>query len=535
MKKLPIGVATFSELIENNYTYIDKTAQIHRMVNEGKIYFLSRPRRFGKSLLVNTLENLFKGNKELFKGLYIYDKYDWTQNYPVIYLDFASIGHKNPETLERSLNDFINMTKMEHSIDLVSEDLTSKFTELIIRIHEKYDKKVVILIDEYDKAISSHLDDIEIAKGNRDVLRSFYQVLKPNDKHIHFIFVTGISKFTKTSIFSDFNNLDDITINPKYSNICGYTQKDLEENFKEYIDEISENSNVAPEIILDLIKKWYDGYSWDGGNFLYNPFSILEFFNNGKFNNYWFDTGTPKLLIDLIDKKGVDTEVLVNKSATFSGTFPSFKLENLDFATALLQTGYLTIKKEEETIFGESSEYKLAIPNKEVHDSLFSYILGTYTNYDESQIQPMTNKMIKYILNLDETNLQKSFEILLHKIPNILYGKLKKEFEAHYQILAISWLQLLGFDIEGEVMTIKGRMDAVLKQKHNIIIIEFKFSETESMDNMLNDGLNQIIKNEYYKPYQNKNVILLSVAFQPRNVKCKLLNLKKAFKLLKKV
>ncbi|KZX10986.1 ATP-binding protein [Methanobrevibacter curvatus] len=534
MKKLPIGVATFSELIENNYTYIDKTKYIHKMVNEGKIYFLSRPRRFGKSLLVNTLEELFKGNKKLFKELYIYDKYDWTQTYPVIYLDFATIGHKNPETLERSLNDFINMTKMKHSIELVSEDLTSKFSELIMRIYEKYDKKVVILIDEYDKAITSHLDDIEIAKSNRDVLRSFYQVLKPNDKYIHFIFVTGISKFTKTSIFSDFNSLDDITINPKYTNICGYTQKDLEDNFKEHIDKISKNNNVGPEIILDLIKKWYDGYSWDGENFLYNPFSILEFFNNGKFNNYWFDTGTPKLLIDLIDKKGVDTEVLVNKSARFSGSFPSFKLENLDFATALLQTGYLTIKEEEKGVLGESSEYKLAIPNKEVHDSLFSYILGTYTNYDESQIQPMTNNMIKHILNLDEENLQKSFEILLHKIPNLLYGKIKKEFEAHYQILAISWLQLLGFDIEGEVMTIKGRMDGVLKQKNNVLIIEFKFSETESMDKMLDDGLSQIIRNEYYKPYQNKNVILLSVAFQPRNVKCKLLGLKKASSLYKK-
>ncbi|WP_211261707.1 PD-(D/E)XK nuclease domain-containing protein, partial [Methanobrevibacter filiformis] len=224
---------------------------------------------------------------------------------------------------------------------------------------------------------------------------------------------------------------------------------------------------------------------------------------------------------------------LVNKSATFSGTFPSFKLENLDFTTALLQTGYLTIKEEEKTILGESSKYKLAIPNKEVHDSLFSYILGTYTNYDESQIQPMTDNMLKYILNLDEANLQKSFEILLHKIPNLLYGKLKKEFEAHYQILAISWLQLLGFDIEEEIMTIKGRMDAVLKQKDNIIVIEFKFSETESMDNMLDDGLSQIITNEYYKPYQNKNVILLSVAFQPRNVKCKLLDLKRALSMYK--
>ncbi|KZX17314.1 PD-(D/E)XK nuclease domain-containing protein [Methanobrevibacter filiformis] len=261
-----------------------------------------------------------------------------------------------------------------------------------------------------------------------------------------------------------------------------------------------------------------------------NPFSILEFFNNGVFGNYWFDTGTPKLLVDIIDKEGINKDVLINKGSTFSGTFPSFKLETLDFATVLLQTGYLTIKSKS-VVLGESTEYKLGIPNKEVYDSLFAYILGYYTNYDESQVKPMTNDMLNYILNLDELKLQRSFETLLHKIPNLLYGKLKKEFEAHYQILAISWLQLLGFDIEGELMTIKGRMDAILKQKDNVVIIEFKFSEIESMDNMLDDGLSQIIKNEYYKPYQDKNVILLSVAFQPRNVKCKLLSLKKALSL----
>ncbi|KZX10327.1 ATP-binding protein [Methanobrevibacter filiformis] len=281
MKKLPIGVATFSKIIEKNYSYIDKTKYIHKLINEGEIYFLSRPRRFGKSLLVSTLKNLFEGNKDLFKDLYIYDKYDWNQKYPVIHLDFANISHTSPEVLEISLNKFLNDTGRDNGIELEDVDLiTDKFSELIKKVHDKYNKEVVILIDEYDKAISSHLDDIEIAKGNRDVLRSFYQVLKPNDQYIHFIFVTGITKFTKTSIFSDFNNLDDITINPKYVKICGYTQNDIGDVFKEHIDKISQNNNVTSEIIFGLIKKWYNGYSWDGENFLYNRGFV--------FNNFLF-------------------------------------------------------------------------------------------------------------------------------------------------------------------------------------------------------------------------------------------------------
>ncbi|MCL2156420.1 MAG: ATP-binding protein [Methanobrevibacter sp.] len=525
MKKLPKGISTFQEIIEDNYVYVDKTKYIHKVINTGKLYFLSRPRRFGKSLLISTLEELFKGKKELFKGLYIYDKWDWTKKYPIIRLDFGKIAHKNPETLENSLDDFINQKARDNSINLISKTLTSKFAELIEEIHKKFKSKVVILIDEYDKAISSHIDDIEIAKENKTILRDFYQVLKSCDKHIHFLFIAGIAKFAKTSIFSDLNNVDDITIHPKYVNICGYKQNDLESYFKDYINEISIEINMDYDDLISSIKKWYNGYSWDGKNFLYNPFSILKFLDTGKFANYWFDTGTPKMLIDLIKKDSVDIEVLTRKKSKFLGIFPNFELENLDFSTVLLQTGYLTIKKE--TISpGEQSEYTMAIPNKEVEESLFSYIIGNYTNYSAEKIEPMTRNMLNYIIQLDEENLQKSFEILLYKIPNLIYGEIKHELEAYYKILFISWIQLLGFDIEGEIMSIKGRLDAILKHNDLVLIIEFKFSKDKSFDEMLKEAEKQIIDKEYYKPYQDKNVLILAVAFKPKDVKCQLKTLK---------
>ena len=521
MKKLPKGISTFQEIIEDNYIYVDKTKYIHKMVSTGKLYFLSRPRRFGKSLLISTLEELFKGNKELFEGLYIFDNWDWSKKYPIIRLDFGKIAHKNPEVLEKSLDDFINTKARDYSINLISRTLTSKFAELIEETHKKFDSKVVILIDEYDKAITSHIDGIEIAKENKIVLRDFFQVLKASDEHLQFLFITGISKFAKTSIFSDLNNVDDITIHPKYVNICGYKQEDLETYFIDHINELSKNINMNYDDLISSIKKWYNGYSWDGKSFLYNPFSILKFLDTGKFANYWFDTGTPKLLIDLIKKDSVDMEVLTRKKSEFSWIFPNFELENLDFATVLLQTGYLTIKNE--TVYpGEESEYSIAIPNREVEKSLFSYIIGTYTNYSAEKIEPMTKKMLSYIIQVDEENLQKSFEKLLYKIPNIIYGELKREIESYYKTLFISWIQLLGFDIEGEIMSIKGRLDAVVKYNDIVLIIEFKFSKNKSFDEMLKEARKQVLDQKYYIPYQDKNVLILSVAFKSREVKCQL-------------
>ncbi|MCL2116282.1 MAG: AAA family ATPase [Methanobrevibacter sp.] len=256
MKDLPISIETFSILRNNDYVYIDKTKYIHKMIKPGKKYFLSRPRRFGKSLLVSVMEELFKGNKKLFEGLYIYDKWDWDKTNPVIKLDFGYISHESPEILEKSLDEFINLTAAEYSLKLQSTIFTNKFEELIKKVHKKYEKKVVILIDEYDKAIVKNMSRPKVLKSNKLKLQNFYGVLKAADEYIEFLFVTGVSKFTGTSLFSDFNSPNDITLDYNYSSICGYTQEELEREFKEHILETSKILDCSKETLLNWIKEW---------------------------------------------------------------------------------------------------------------------------------------------------------------------------------------------------------------------------------------------------------------------------------------
>ena len=285
MKSLPTGMQYFKEIIENNYLYVDKTKYIHKIASTGKFYFLSRPRRFGKTLLVNTLEELFKGNKELFEGLYIQDKWNFEKNYPIIKIDFGDISHDTSSNLKLSLIKFLKDTAANENIKLEDIDLIpDKFSELIKKLHDKKGKQVVILIDEYDKPIIKHLDDIELAESNRDILSSFYQVLKANDKYLRFVFLTGVSKlgeigdfaesanlrfakFSKTSIFSELNNLSDLTVDPNFAKICGHTQEELEKYFKGYINKLAKKYNTSIDITLSYIEKWYKGYSWNGKDF----------------------------------------------------------------------------------------------------------------------------------------------------------------------------------------------------------------------------------------------------------------------------
>jgi hypothetical protein len=523
MKKLPAGISTFSKMIENDYIYVDKTQYIHEMVSTGEIYFLSRPRRFGKSLLVSTLEELFKGNKKLFKDLYIYDKWDWNEKHSVIHLDLGNIDYENPEMLKLSLEDFIMEIADEYAITLKKRFLNSKFKELIQKICEKTGKKLVVLIDEYDKPIIDKISNIQVANDNREILSNFYQILKGTDKYLRFIFLTGVSKFSKTTIFSKLNNLTDITLNPKYSMICGYTKEELKEHFSEYIADFSKKNNIDTKSTFEIIKKWYNGYSWDGENLLYNPFSIISFLNSGEFNNYWFDTGTPRFLINIIKERddNSDMGIFLNPVTTFAGSFPEFDIEQLDLTTTLLQTGYLTIK-DKEIELGELPLYTIGIPNKEVDESFYAYLLGVYTNKTVGTVQPLAKKMLDYILKADEINLTKSLEVLLSNIPYILHQKIGDKNEAYYHILFLSWMKLMGFDIQGEIQTFKGRIDAVLKQKDEVVVIEIKYSENKSIDKLLNMAMNQIEEIEYYKPYQDKNITLLAIAFKEKEVGCKI-------------
>src|SRR3989339_806700 len=286
MKRLPIGKQDFSSLINEGYIYVDKTEYLYKLITTGAYYFLSRPRRFGKSLLVSTLKEIFLGNKELFKGLWIQDKVEW-KKHPVIHIDFSELSYKN-QSLDTAINKQLNKIIKLYSVDkslLKEDDTKDKFVELVKHLSEL--GKVVILIDEYDKPIIDYIDNIERAEENREILKNFFSAIKPLDSYIQFVFITGVSKFSHVSVFSDLNHLLDISYHIDYSKMLGYTQSELEKYFPDYINQLICAQTISEEEIFAKIKEWYNGYSWDGSNFVYNPFSVLNLFSNKEFADYW--------------------------------------------------------------------------------------------------------------------------------------------------------------------------------------------------------------------------------------------------------
>ncbi|MDR3063601.1 MAG: ATP-binding protein, partial [Methanobrevibacter sp.] len=430
-----------------------------------------------------------------------------------------------PKILKKSLNSFIEETASDNEIQLRNTDLiTDKFLELIKKISKKTNKKVAVLIDEYDKPIIDHIEDVELANKIRNELNSFYSALK-HDEFIEFVFITGVTKFAKTSIFSGLNNLTDLTLSSPL--ICGYSQSELETYFDDRISDFAYNENVSKEYLLDLIRQWYNGYSYNGEDFLYNPYSILSFFEEKTFDNYWFETGTPTFLIKLIQDGKIDVSVLLNPNQVFNGKLPNFDLKNLNFTTILLQTGYLTIKKKEK-IIGKTPKYTLGIPNKEVNDSLYTHILSYYTKSPVSSIPSLMDTILEAIIKLDKERLQKSFEILFSSIPNSLFNKVKEDIrEANFHMMILSWMKIIGLEIIGEVQSSKGTVDAILKKDDLIVVIEIKYSLKSSLKYMIEKALKQIKEKEYPKPYLNKNVLLLAIAIKDRDVSCKIEHLKK--------
>ena len=363
MKKLPIGIQTLSEINGGDYIYVDKTKLIAELI-EGKYYFLSRPRRFGKSLLVDTLKQIFLGNKELFKGLWIENQIDW-QPYPVIHIDFNQVSYKD-QGLREGLKNMVAQVAGEHQITLASSDLKEQFIQLIKDLYAAYRQPVVMLIDEYDKPIIDYLDNIPQAVENREILKTFYSPVKPLDPYLKFVLITGVSKFSHVSIFSDLNNLNDITTHPRYAQMLGITWEEIETNFSEYLEELHKDYGDETRA---LIKHWYDGYSWDGRHFVYNPFSVLNLFDKYKFANYWFRTGTPTFLTKLV-KTGNFNVPEFEQLVTTSSVLDKFEIENIELAGILFQTGYLTIKKK------EGEYYILGYPNHEVRQSWFEHLLS---------------------------------------------------------------------------------------------------------------------------------------------------------------
>jgi len=486
MKKLSIGISDFRELIEGNYIYVDKTEYIYKLINQGKYYFLSRPRRFGKSLLLSTIRYLFENQKYLFKDLYIYDKWNWNETYPVIRISFAIDLLKKDDYKKRIIQELLkNYLNNELDTSQKTEDEVELFENLIINIYRKHKKKVVILIDEYDKPILDLIENIKEAEQVRKYLKAFYSVLKNLDEYIKFVLITGVTKFAKVSLFSGLNQLKDISLDPRYGNICGYTQNELEFYFKDYLQNLN----------LDEIKEWYNGYYFLQDT-LYNPFDILLYLDSKKFNNYWYETGNTEFLFKLLKNKNYQLPYLTKAYYT-NEILNKFDLDYINLEALMFQTGYLTIK-EIQKIDSEEA-YILNYPNKEVRQSFNRELLFYITH--EYQIN-LTSKLKIAIIQENIYEIKNQIDIFLNSIS---YNILKNEYV--YQAAIYGLIYSMGFNIIIEDNTSKGRIDlTILVNKSIVYIIEFKVIKNSKEKG---NSINQILQKEYYKKYLNYEKIYL--------------------------
>ncbi|KZX10823.1 AAA family ATPase [Methanobrevibacter filiformis] len=518
MQNLPLGRQDFRVIREKDYLYVDKTKYIYKLINESDINFLSRPRRFGKSLLINTFKELYEGNEELFKGLYIYNKWDFNKTHPVIKLDFGEGEYESLVKLKLTLDDFLDSCAEDYDVELKKRTISRKFGELIKKIYKKTGKKLVVLVDEYDRAITENLGDNNLLEDIQAILRSFYNVLKTNDQYIEFIFITGVFKICNTSIFSTLNSTTDLTLDEKYSCICGYTYDELEDYFKEHIINLGNKLGLSYNETIKKINYWYDGYSWDGKNKVYSPYSTIELLYYGEFNNYWFKTGTPKSLVDFL-KEADDYSEVLNPILIKNSRLDPFTYEHIDPIAIFFETGYLTVS--EKKIINDVIYYKLQSPNFEVENSMLDYLIDL--NFVIRQDENIKVKLIEYMGQIDNENFQKIIKEFLTHIPS----RIHIDQEYYYQSIFIAWLNGLGFKSEGEIQTNLGLMDVMILEKENTVIIgECKFSKMKENKNepiipyktMLDTGINQIKDKKYYEKYPNKRIIMVTFAFAGKEV-----------------
>lgn len=501
--KLPIGIQTFAKIRDDNYTYVDKTPLIHRLVTEGSYYFLARPRRFGKSLLVSTLQDLFEGRKELFKGLDIEAKWDWETTYPVIKISFGGGTARNLESMQRIVASVLRSNQAHLGVECAHPEHGGIcLKELIEEVHKHTGQKVVVLVDEYDKFIVDNLDQLEVARQGRDVLRDLYSVIKDSDACIKFAFLTGVSKFSKMSIFSGLNNLEDISLSPDYATLCGYTEHDLDTVFAAHL----EGADRAE------VRRWYNGYNFLGEK-VYNPFDILLFLKNGQqFDNYWFATGTPNFLITLIQQKNYYIPQLDNLKVNKS-LIDSSDIDNIQLESILFQTGYLTIGKREQV--GSITMFDLCFPNLETRSSFNEHILS-YLIGQDSAAPHHQKDILRTLQAIDPEGFEHTLKSLFASIPYTNYvNNTISNFEGYYASVIYAYLASLGLDLVAEDVTSKGRIDLTIRLQNVIYILEFKVDGA-------GDALEQIRQRNYQQKYQSagKKIILIGIDFDSgsRNV-----------------
>ena len=499
MQKLPIGIQHFDRIREQNFVYVDKTEQIYTLINTGTFVFLSRPRRFGKSVLLTTLQHLFLGHRQLFQGLWIEDKIDW-QSRPVLLINFNDLDFVE-QSLSVALTRLMDQLAAEHQIQLQAEHYKEKFQELIVRLSAE--QKLILLIDEYDKPITDLLEDAQKVTENVGVLKNFYAVLKATAaSHIQWSLITGVSKYGKISLFSALNNLLDITLDRRFATLVGYTQAELEHYFSDRIDALADQFAVSRAEILAATRRWYNGYSWDGKQTLYVPFSTLVFLEQQTFDNHWFSTATPSFLLKLFRQNQLPA-YLLERLRGDNTMLENADVNNINIISLLFQTGYLTIKQIHSSLQGQ--RYDLGYPNYEVAQAFQQYLLADYLNSSTTQVGAMMLVDLEEALNRED--LPRVVLIVNAALAGIPYNLFLSE-EAYYHSIFYLLLKLLGFAILAEPHTSQGRIDALLELPDKIYILEFKMSSAQV-------ALDQIKNRHYDQPYRasGKKIILVGIAF----------------------
>ncbi|MBC7682427.1 MAG: ATP-binding protein [Ferruginibacter sp.] len=497
-QKLPIGIQTFATIREDNCYYVDKTGYALKLATEGSHFFLSRPRRFGKSLFLDTLAEMFAGNEPLFHGLYVHDKWDWSRKSPVIRISFANGVLHSREALERSIFDLLRVNREDLGLDYPNPpDTSSAFAELIRQAHAAHGERVVVLIDEYDKPILDNITESAIAAQMRDGLRNFYSVIKGADAHIRFTMLTGVSKFSKVSLFSGLNNLSDITMDADYSAICGYTDADVDTVF----------APLLPGLDRDEIRRWYNGYNWMGES-VYNPFDLLLLLQKRLFLPYWFETGTPTFLVDLLARRQAWLPELGHTEAD-ADLLSTFEVDNIPTAALMFQAGYLTIAEATHE-FGEY-RYRLRYPNQEVYQALNSNLLRAWNPSVEFASQHK-NSLGRLLKANDFAGLHTLFTSFFASIPHDWFRNNPiAQYEGYYASVFYAYFAALGLQITLEDSSNHGRLDMAVQFNQQVYLFEFKVVESSP------DGraLQQLIDRGYADKYRalGQPIHLIGVEF----------------------
>ncbi len=506
-KFLPISVPDFAQMINGNFVYVDKTRYVYEMVRIPQAYyFLARPRRFGKSLLVSTLKTLFEGKQELFKGLWI-ESSDWQwKPHTVLVVDFNGIDVTDAEVLENDLFSLLDEMAGEHDIALKHDSLPRTFVKLITEIHKKYQEKVVVLIDEYDKPIITHLgkgeEGLQMARQNRDILKKFFGVLKEAEVSaaMRFAFITGISKFSKVSIFSDLNNLQDLTMHAAYAGMLGYTQEELETYFSDWLAEFAKIGQTTRDEILHLLREWYNGHRFTKIDLpVYNPYSIVNVFSEYDFKNFWFETATPSFLVNLIKEQDYPIPNLENMEIPETA-FSTYDLENLRLEALLFQTGYVTIRGYDGVL------YRLGYPNQEVKTAFSSYLYDSLVEITDTVQKAQFKRLHQYLAQEDLEQFIATTNAILTAIP---YTQFQQQGEAYYHTVFYLMVAASGVLVHTESLSSRGRMDMAVEFKDKVYVIELKCNQPAA------HAIAQIREKRYHEKYlqSGRKIFLLGINF----------------------